>query len=349
MIASGIANVSGLLIGVSIVIRDVTELRQAEQEQRILAAIVNASEDAIVSTSLGGTIVSWNRGAEQLFGIAASASIGTSILEFVPTEEHPRVRAAIAELSQTGNPVSLNLHSIREDGTCFDTWLNLFPIYDSSGDITTIGGIGRDITELLRLEREQSSLAAILDASEDSIIAFSTDMRITCWNMGAQKTFGRTSKEAIGQGIDFFIPPADCPAVLEAMKHVIESGEPGTWEQRTLQKDGKKMYALVKAYPIRDAAGKVVQVAGIGYDITKLKQTETDLREAQEYTRGLIESSVDAMVIVDPDMHISDGNERLAQLTELPKASLFGTAFDSHFTDAPRARRQSQERLAMAT
>ncbi len=337
-IASGIGNVSGLLIGISIIIRDVTEVKQAEQEQRMLAAIVNASEDAIVSTSLDSTIVSWNRGAEQLFGIAASASIGTNILEFVPTEEHPRVGAAIAELSQTGNPVSLNLHSIREDGTYFDTWLNLFPIYDSSGDITTIAGIGRDITELLRLEREQSSLAAILDASEDSIIAVSTDMRITCWNMGAQKTYGHTSKEAIGQGLDLFLPPEELPAAIEATKHVIESGEPVTWEQRILQKDGKKLYALVKAYPIRDAAGKVVQVAGIGYDITKLKQTETDLREAQEYTRGLIESSVDAMVIVDPDMHISDGNERLAQLTELPKASLFGTAFDSHFTEARRAR-----------
>jgi PAS domain S-box-containing protein len=114
-------------------------------------------------------------------------------------------------------------------------------------------------------------------------------------------------------------------------------GEPVTWEQRTPRKDGTSYIALVNIFPIRDAEGHIVEIAGIARDITKFKQIEAELRAAQEYTRGLIESSIDAMVIVDPDLRISDGNEQLARLTELPKKVLFGSRFDSHFTDPARA------------
>ena len=142
--------------------------------------------------------------------------------------------------------------------------------------------------------------------------------------------------------------PADkLPRVLDVEKSVLDTGreltiEVGGWPT----KDGTVRVWLVNFFPILDRDGKVVAGGSIGRDIAQLKQIEAEVREAQEYTRGLIESSVDAMVIVGPDMRISDGNEQLARLTELPKKILFGSRFDSHFSDPARARAAVEKALA---
>jgi two-component system, sensor histidine kinase and response regulator len=338
MVMTGIYASQGEFVGLSAIITDITDRERAEREQALLAAIVNASEDAIISISSDNGIASWNRGAEQLFGVDAREALGQKILEFVPEEERERVQAAIGELWRSGKPASFKLHSRRKNGTSRISWLSLFPTYDANGRIATIGAIGRDITDLARLEQEQSLLGTIVDASQEAIVAVSREMRITSWNRGAERVYGHALKEAIGQGFEFFLPPEDVPAAIAATKTVLETGEHISWEQRAPQKDGSTIILMVNIYPIRDQTGEIVAVAGIGYDITRLKHTEAELREAQEYTRGLIESSVDAMVIVNPDLRISDSNARLAQLTELPKKSLFGSPFDGYFTESPRAR-----------
>src|SRR5262249_18678984 len=72
-------------------------------------------------------------------------------------------------------------------------------------------------------------------------------------------------------------------------------------------------------------------------DITAQKRLEEELRRAQNYTRGLIESSVDPMITVDPDLTITDVNEQMARLTEVPKDQLIGSSFDRYFTSADQA------------
>jgi PAS domain S-box-containing protein len=79
------------------------------------------------------------------------------------------------------------------------------------------------------------------------------------------------------------------------------------------------------------------EVCLIVYDLTKQKLYETQLSEAGEYTRGLIESSVDAMVVIDRDMRITDANERFAVLTAVPKTALIGSRFDGYFLEPAQA------------
>jgi PAS domain S-box-containing protein len=346
LVACSLLDQAGRVLGISLVVSDVTERQRAANEQLMLATIVNASEDAIVSTSLDNSITSWNHGAERLFGISANAALGRKILEFLPPAEHVRTAAALSELSRTRKPVNLRQHSLKRDGTQFDCWVNLFPIYDSSGKMTAVAAIGRDITDQVKIQDEQASLATIVNASQDAILALSREMRITSWNRGAEIKYGHAAAEAIGQGLDFFVPPEELAPAIAAINHLLDAGEPVTWEQRTRDKHGTSLITLTNIFPIRNAEGKIVEVGGIGRDITRFKQIEAELREAHEYTRGLIESSVDAMVIVDPDMRISDGNEQLARLTELPKKVLFGSRFDSHFSEPALARAAVEKALA---
>src|SRR5581483_7035146 len=96
-------------------------------------------------------------------------------------QEHQRVGEMIGEMMRTLKPTSFRLRSVRSDGSPFESWVNLFPVYDASGRVNAVGAIGRDITELVRLEHQQALLATIVNASEDVIVGFSLDGRITSW------------------------------------------------------------------------------------------------------------------------------------------------------------------------
>src|SRR5207245_457938 len=87
----------------------------------------------------------------------------------------------------------------------------------------------------------------------------------------------------------------------------------------------------------KDTEGKVQGIFAAARDITAQNRLEEDLRQAQNYTRGLIESSVDPMITVDPQLTITDVNEQMVRLTEIPKDKLIGSRFDAYFTEPDRA------------
>jgi len=338
IVTSGIYDSMGVLMGLSGIIRDITERKRVERELAKLASIVNASEDAIISVSKELKITSWNPAAEKAYGYTAGRAIGQGMDLFVPPEEVARWSAGVKHVLATGEPASGEHRPHRKDATPSIWLVNVFPIRDAAGNIVAGAGIGRDITERKRVERELATLAAIVNASEDAIISVSNDLKITSWNAAAEKAYGFTAKQAIGQGLDLFVPPAELVQTIAATSRVLETGQPASWEQSVENKrDGTRFVSAVSIFVTRDADGNIMEVAGIGRDITKLKEIEKQLREAHEYTRGLIDSSIDAMVVVDNELRIIDGNEQLAKLTEVPKKVLFGSSFDGYFADPAAA------------
>ncbi len=268
--------VSGAGIG-----RDITERKRAERETAALAAIVNASQDAIITTSLDAKITAWNPGAEKAYGHTSQEAIGKGIELYVPPEEMEKSIAAMRRVVETGQPVSWE-HTRVRDGNKFFTAVNIFPIFDEAGRTVRIAGIGRDITELKRVEHEASLLAAIVNSSHDAIMNVSSQARITFWNPAAEKAYGYKAEEAVGKGIDIFVPPDELPETIARTLRVVETGQPISWEQHTSKMDGTRLVYAVNIFPIRDADGKVTSVAGIGRDITALKETERQLVEARE-------------------------------------------------------------------
>jgi PAS domain S-box-containing protein len=316
----GIYNREGKLLGLSSIMRDITERKRAESAQRMLAAIVNASEDAIVSLALDNRIDSWNSGAEKLFGVAPENALGRNMLELVPPQDHARIGDALAELSRTGKPSSFRLHSSRKDGAAFDMWVNLFPIYDASGKLSAVGGIGRDVADLVKLRNEDAALATIVTASQDAIIGFSKELKITIWNPAAEKLYGFTATEAIGRGFDLFVPPGELASAVEADRRVLETGEPITFQQRAQKKDGEWFVSQVNIFPIRDAAGRIVAGAGIGRDITGLLKLESQ----QALLAAIVESSDDAIISLSPEFKIMTWNKGAQNLFGFTAAEAIG-------------------------
>jgi PAS domain S-box-containing protein len=126
----------------------------------VLAAIVQSSEDAIVGKTLDGTIISWNTGAEAVFGYTAAEALGASVTMLLPPERLGEERRILASLARGERVPHFETQRVRKDGTIIDVSLSVSPIKDGTGRVVGGAKIARDVTERKRLEVEQRALLA---------------------------------------------------------------------------------------------------------------------------------------------------------------------------------------------
>jgi PAS domain S-box-containing protein len=142
----------GRLLGVGVMVIDVTEHRRADETRAQLAAIVASSHDAIVGESLEGVITSWNAGAERLYGYSAREVIGQPIALLVPPERSDELPAILASLRKGERLQDVETVRMRKDGQRLDVSLCISPIEDANGRIIGAAIIARDITERKQVE-----------------------------------------------------------------------------------------------------------------------------------------------------------------------------------------------------
>ena len=151
--AAPIRLADGRLFGVVLIFRDITEQRQAELTRGWLAAIVESSDDAIVSKTLDGRITSWNPGAVRLFGYAPEEIIGKPITTIVPPELYEEEAEVLARLRRGERVEHFETTRVAKDGRRLDVSLTVSPVRDEEGTIVGASKIARDIGERKRTER----------------------------------------------------------------------------------------------------------------------------------------------------------------------------------------------------
>ncbi len=160
---SPIRNSSGAIIGASQIVRDISERRRTEETRMRLAAIVESSDDAIISKDLDGIITSWNSGAKRIFGYEADEIVGHSVMRLIPRERHAEEPMILARLRAGQRVEHYESKRRRKDGELIDVSLTISPILDSRGKVIGASKIARDITERKRAEValiEKEKLAA---------------------------------------------------------------------------------------------------------------------------------------------------------------------------------------------
>ena len=152
LISSSVYRKNGKFIHTRCLTRDITGLKRAEEARAMLAAIVESSEDAIVSKSLDGRVMSWNTGAERLFGYRAQEMIGQSILRIIPPEYHEEEATILSRMRRGERIDHYETVRIGRGGRRIDVSLTLSPIKNLDGIIIGASKIARDITERKRAE-----------------------------------------------------------------------------------------------------------------------------------------------------------------------------------------------------
>jgi len=211
--------------GVVITFVDVTERKQAaDAVVRRLAAVVESSVDAIFSKDLDGTIRTWNRGAERLYGYSRDEALGRSVKMLVPedrADEWTKVMAMVAR----GEPVEqLETERVRKDGERIQVALTISPIRESDGKVVSASVTGRGVTDRKRAEEalrrseerfrqmadhardREARLAAILNTAADAIITTDAQGAIQSVNATAERMFGYAAAEMIGQNVKMLMP-----------------------------------------------------------------------------------------------------------------------------------------------
>jgi len=249
-----------------------------ESEAR-LAAIVTSSQDAILSKDLSGTITSWNRAAEQMFGYTAAEAIGQSIQLIIPDDRRDE-EAAVLERVRAGSGVEhYETVRLRKDRSPIDVSLTVSPIF-IDGVVVGASKIVRDIGVSRRLEREAFRLAAIVTSSEDAIVAKDLNGFIQTWNRGAEKIFGYTADEAIGRNITMIIPEDRLHEETEVLTRIRAGFPIEHFETIRRRKDGELIDISLTVSPIRDAAGRIIGASKIARDITAQQRLRARAEEA---------------------------------------------------------------------
>ncbi len=262
-------------------IAQMREERAADDKIRALAAIVDASDDAIVGKTLDGVITSWNQGAHRIFGYTAPEVVGKSISVIIPPAlaEEERVILATAARGEVKR-----FETVRrcKSGRVIEVSVTTSPVFDAGGGVVGISKVARDITDRKQAEQERARLAAIVDFSNDAIVGLTTDGVITSWNRGAHHIFGYSAEEVIGHvGADTGILPSGVgpdARVIDALA----TGTVKTFDAVRRRKDGKEIAVSVTVSPLRDAAGQLIGISGILRDVTERRQAEVALALAKE-------------------------------------------------------------------
>jgi PAS domain S-box-containing protein len=197
-----------------------------------LRALIDSSDDAIISKTLDGVVTFWNRGAERIFGWTPAEAVGRHITLVIPDDRRAEEEDVLARIRRGERVDHFETIRVARNGHRLNVSLTASPIRNDAGQILGASTIARDITPQRRSEITQARLAALVDSSDDAIISKTLDGIITSWNRGAERIFGWTAAEAVGRHITL-VTPDDRRAEQEEVLARIRRGErvarAGSW------------------------------------------------------------------------------------------------------------------------
>ena len=278
--AAPIKDDQGRLLGVVLVFRDVSQTREAVLLNERLAAIVDSSDDIIVSKTLEGVITSWNKGAERILGYTANEVIGKNISMLMPPELVADMHKILERVRRGEKVDHYETKRRHKNGQLVDVSLTVSPIRDAEGEIIGASKVGRDITGARQAEILKERLAAIVDSSDDIIVSKTLEGVITSWNKGAERILGYTADEVIGKHVSMLMPPERVDDMYKILERIGRGEKVDHYETRRRRKDGRIIDVSLTVSPIRDASGRIIGASKIGRDITEQKLIEAERLEA---------------------------------------------------------------------
>lgn len=269
--------------------RDITLQRRAENQLREqserLQITLSSIGDAVITTDAVGVIIFLNRVAETLTGWTQHEAVGRPLPEVFNIVNHdtrvalenPALRAL-----REGRAVGLANHAllIARDGVERPIDDSAAPIHDAAGAIVGAVLVFRDVSDRLLAHETNGRLAAIVESSQDVIISKSLDGTIRSWNHEAERVFGYTADEAIGQRITLIIPPDREDEERAIMARLRRGERVEHFETVRRAKDGRLVDLSIAISPVRDATGHVIGASKVARDISERKTIEEALRTA---------------------------------------------------------------------
>jgi PAS domain S-box-containing protein len=285
---------TNVIDGVVLTFHDVTKIRHADRQARLLATVLMDTSDAIIVHDFQGRISTWNRGAERLYGYSEAEALKMGIDRLIPEESHDDMHSVWQRIQRGERVQSWDATRVTRSGRNVDVWITLTALTDSAGKPIAIAKIDRDITERkqahFRLEEEvgrrtaalaeqQQRLRAILDSASDAIVTIDERGTIESVNSAAERIFGYSAAEMLGQNVKLIIPAPYCADHDGHIARYLQTGEKHIMgvgrEVEARRKDGT-------VFPVELAVSEVEHLklfTGMIRDITTRKNLEREVVE----------------------------------------------------------------------
>jgi two-component system, cell cycle sensor histidine kinase and response regulator CckA len=203
----------------------------------------------------------------------------------------------------------------RADGSYADILERAFIVRDTSGKAERAVGAMEDVTAHKAAERAATRLAAIVAASDDAIVAKTVEGVVTGWNPAAERVFGYSEQEMLGQSIFVLIPPELYDSEREILAHVRRGERVDFADTVRIRKDGTRINIALTVSPVWDSSGVVVGASSIKRDITERKHAEAELARREERYRALVAATTSVEWLATPEGHFMGEQSSWLQYT----------------------------------
>jgi len=269
--------------------RDISDTKRAEEAQNRLAAIVESSDDAIVSKGLDGIIISWNEAAERMFGYTTNEAIGQHITLIIPPDRQHEEANIIARIGRGERIDHFQTVRRRKDGTLLDVSVTISPVRDSSGKVIGASKVARDITAQKRAEQalreSEQRYQTVTDASPIMIWMSGPDKLCYYFNKGWLDFVGRALEQEVGQGWAENVHPDDFDRCLQVYLNSFDAHLPFEMEYRLRHHSGKYRWILDRGVPRYRPDGAFEGYVGACLDIQDRIEAAEKIRIADENSR----------------------------------------------------------------
>ncbi|WP_161883540.1 PAS domain S-box protein [Deinococcus alpinitundrae] len=322
LVADAVISIVPVVLGeqacVVTLVRDITLEKQARQRlessearyRQVAAELqrtLDLSLDLITSIDTMGHFVTMSAACRQILGYAPEELIGRSSLDFVYPDDRARTLQEGLSIvrNHRGTPIFQNRY-LRKDGTV--VWLEWAAVVLPDEALTYC--VARDITQRRAAEEDQAFLAAIVQTSQDAVLGVRLDGAIRSWNAGAERLYGYSTVEAVGQPTTLIVPPELHAEEAVLLDRAGQGEWPSPFETVRVARDGRHIPVFMSVSPIFDAAGQVIGVSKIAQDISERKATQAEIqglnRELEQQLRHLTGlREIDQMITSSQDLSLT--------------------------------------------
>lgn len=254
-----------------------------EESEEKFSKISTYAHDAIITIDQDGHITGWNPAASAMFGYERDAVLGQDLHKLLAPDTAQAADPGLGLFRANGNgPVlgkTLELNALRRNGEEFPIELSVSQV--KIGDHWHAIGIVRDISARRQAEAMRRQLSAIVSSSHEAIIGKDLDGIITSWNEGAERLYGYSAEEMLGQSVARLAPPEHKHESAALIADVLAGKVVENHETERIRKDGSRLHVALTLSPIRNEAGQMVGVSTIARDITDRKRAELALLQSE--------------------------------------------------------------------
>ncbi len=301
--------------------KEIVERKRVDALIEQFPAIIESTDDAIISKTLDGIITTWNPAAERMFGYATPEIIGKPITLLFPPDRLDEERQILACIARGERVRHFETVRVRKDGSHVEVSATISPIKNTDGTITGVSKIIRDVSDRKlsedTLKKERDFVSAVVDTVGSLVVVLDRQAHIIRFNRACEQLTGYSSAEVLDLNLlDLLIMPEEQASTRDKFGSLCAGQFPSTFENHWVDRHGNRRAITWSNTALLDADGAVEYVIGTGTDITEQKRSQEQIAEQA----ALLDKARDAIMVRDLKGKVlfwNNGAERIYGWTRL--------------------------------